>query len=321
MFFRDKSGLMETSGLSRYSDPVNLLKCMNIEIITSVQNPLIKQIRALQKRRERERTGLTVVEGIAELSGALRLALGSRKGAKTQRKKSEFRVDAAIVPWESSLRIEAFLVCPERVSGGDGEVLLMEARAHGIVPRVVAPHIYEKLAYREDSGGILAVIRWPLPGLEELPLSGNPLILIADAIEKPGNLGAMMRSADAAGVDALIASDPVTDLLNPNVIRASVGTVFSLPVTMADSDTLWHWLGDRGIAAIAASPDGERPYTEADYTQPAAVIVGNEHHGVSQFWMERAKEKVFIPMRGKADSLNAGVAAAVMLFEAARQRA
>lgn len=268
------------------------------EPITSAQNPLIKRIRALRKRRERERTGQTVVEGVPELMSAFEAAKDEQRG----------------------IRVEVMLVCPERVTGSEGEVLLAQARSSGVSVRVVAPHVFEKSAYREDSGGLLAVITQPRTELSQLVLGSTPLLLIADAIEKPGNLGAMLRSADAAGVDALIASAPVTDLFNPNVIRASVGSVFSLSVAAAEPETVHQWLTEKGIAVVSASPRAETRYTDADLKRPTAIVVGSEHHGVSPFWTERATEQVCIPMQGRVDSLNAGMAAAVLLFEAVRQR-
>ena len=160
----------------------------------------------------------------------------------------------------------------------------------------------------------------PRHELAALRLSEASFVLVLEAIEKPGNLGAMLRSADGAGVDAVIVCDGVTDPFNPNAIRASLGTVFSVPIVTATAEETDAWLGEQGLIRIAASPGATECYTETDWTGPRAVLIGSEHEGLSGFWLERSDKTVQIPMRGRADSLNASTAAAVLLFEAARQR-
>ena len=153
-----------------------------------------------------------------------------------------------------------------------------------------------------------------------LPPVDDPFYLVADAVEKPGNLGAILRTADAAGVTGLIVSDPGTDLYNPNVIRSSLGTVFSVPVAMADSGAAAEWLKQRDITIITSSPDADTPFSSVDLTGPCAVVVGSEELGAGETWFEASDIRIRIPMMGIADSLNVSVAAAVLMYEALRQR-
>jgi TrmH family RNA methyltransferase len=180
--------------------------------------------------------------------------------------------------------------------------------------------VFEKISYREGPDGILAV--GPLVGkaLADLKLPKNPLILVAEGLEKPGNLGALLRTADGAGADAVIICDPATDLNNPNVIRASIGTLFYLPVAEAASSEALAFLKAKGIKTLSAVPDAEAVYTDVDLTGPAAIVVGAEDKGLSDVWKNSADLSVNIPMLGKNDSLNVSVAAAILLYEAVRQR-
>jgi len=166
----------------------------------------------------------------------------------------------------------------------------------------------------------LAVARQFDTSLARLELTAEPLVLVVESIEKPGNLGTIMRTADAAGVDAVVVADPGTDPFNPNVVRASIGSLFTVPLAVASTDKAQTWLGVSGIRAISTTPYAERLYGQADYRGPVGIVVGSEQNGLSESWMSDSFEQVRIPMAGTADSLNAAMAAGIVLFEAVRQR-
>ena len=170
------------------------------------------------------------------------------------------------------------------------------------------------------ASGIVAVVRTPRVGLEDLDPPEHPLLVVLEGVEKPGNLGAILRTADGAGVDAVIAADPLTDAFNPSAIRASLGTIFSLPVVTATSAETLGWLGRRGIRPVAAIVEAAIPYTDADLRGPIAIVLGSEAGGLSEAWRQADVTAVSIPMAGIGDSLNVSVAGAVLLFEAVRQR-
>jgi len=262
-------------------------------IITSAQNPKIKQAIRLNDRRHREREGLMVVEGFDELALALK----------------------------SGVRPQTLFYCPA-LFAGNAEELLAPARATGAEMIEVSPPVFEKLAYRENPDGWLALV--PTQNvrqhLSDLVLGEHPLLVIAEAVEKPGNLGAILRSADAAGVHALILCDPTTDLSNPNVVRSSRGTLFTVPVAEAQVEEAVSWLRERQIALIATSPQAKLIYTQADLRGPVAIAVGTEKEGLSAAWLEKADVSVRIPMRGRVNSLNVATATTLLLYEAVRQR-
>lgn len=185
---------------------------------------------------------------------------------------------------------------------------------------VVSRHVYEKIAWRGSTEGIVAVMRVREILLEQIRLSAVPLILILERVEKPGNLGAVLRSADAAGADAVLVCDPLTDLYNPNLIRASLGAVFSVPVVTCTSEEASGWLKEHRIAVFAAQLQDSEVYYETDMTRPAAIVFGAEDKGLSEFWRRQADAHVRIPMAGMMDSLNVSVSAAILVFEAVRQR-
>ena len=269
--------------------------------LTSPANPRLKALVGLRRRRARDEAGLTVVEGHEELSLALA---------------------AGVVP-------QTLYVCPELYSpagyagqqqiGHQGD-LVAAARGAGAEIVTLSRAAFEKVAYREGPDGLLGVlpaVDRPLAGLE---LPTDPLVLLVEGVEKPGNLGAMLRSADAAGVDAVVAADPVTDWGNPNVIRASKGTVYAVPVASAPTTAATAWIRERGIRLVVTTPETDVLYSDIDLTGPVAVAVGAEKHGASPELLDAADALVRIPMRGKANSLNVAAAAAVVLFEAVRQR-
>jgi RNA methyltransferase, TrmH family len=265
-------------------------------MITSVHNSLIKRVRDLQNRRERRREGVFLIEGEKEILAALR----------------------------AKVEIEMILFCPEILGGNalikDEDELSKRLGSGETALEAISETVYAKLAYRETTGGLIAMARTPQRSLEDIRLSKNPLLLVLVGVEKPGNVGAILRTADAAGVDAVIVCDEAVDLYNPNVVRASLGALFTITAMQADTGSLAAWLRRHNIKTIATSPDAKLNYTAADYTGPVAVVVGAEHEGLSGDWLAPPVETVKIPMLGAMDSLNVSTAAAIILYEAIRQR-
>jgi RNA methyltransferase, TrmH family len=259
--------------------------------IESPKNPRVRAALALRDRRDREASGVTLVDGVRELSRAL------DAGAQV---------------------LEAF-VDGERLDA-DGLALVARLRAAGTAVIAASPAVLAALAYGARSEGVVATVRIPDLDLASLHLSPNPLVVVIEGVEKPGNLGAVLRSADAAGADAVIAADPVTDLFNPNAIRASLGTIFAVPVAQGSSSEVRACLVDAGIRILAARVDGAVQHTDADLTGPVAVVLGSEAEGLTGAWSGDGVQGVRLPMLGIADSLNVSVAAAVLLYEARRQR-
>ncbi len=260
--------------------------------ITSQQNPKIKRVVKLRKRSCRDEEGVLIIEGYRELKRAL----------------------------ENKHFPTALFYCAELFQGTNEPALIDQCRIAGaeILPCNAA--VFQKIAYRDRPEGLLALAPQIHYSLNDLALPENPLVLIAEHIEKPGNLGTMLRSADAAGVHAVIVCDRCTDINNPNVVRASIGTLFTLPVVDATSEEVSTWLGKRNMQVVAATPHTKTPYTDIDYTRGTAILVGAEQFGLSDFWMQHAQAQVRIPMRGQCDSLNVAAAATILLYEAVRQR-
>ncbi|MDD5291233.1 MAG: RNA methyltransferase [Patescibacteria group bacterium] len=256
------------------------------EIITSAQNQKIKEIIRLRKPRERKKQDLIIVEGWQEIGLAR----------------------------QAGLEITELFFCQDFAGSKKIEDLPEEKLAP------VVPTVFTKISYRENPDGFLALAKPKYPTLEKVKLNKNPLIIILESLEKPGNLGAILRSADAAGVDAVIVADPKTDIYNPNVIRASLGTVFTNQVAAAGAEEIKKWLAKNKIKSFAATPEAKKLYTEANYKGAAAIIMGEEHPGLSKDWLKNASEKIRIPMAGKIDSLNVSVSTAIILFEAIRKR-
>jgi TrmH family RNA methyltransferase len=192
----------------------------------------------------------------------------------------------------------------------------------GVQPDLVtvSRQVFEKISYRDNPDGWLAVFPTPHPTLSGIVFSECPLFIIAESIEKPGNLGGILRTADAAGVDALIVSDPRTDVYNPNVVRASRGTVFTVPVVQASNEDTARWVREKRISVLAATPGASQVYSELDLRGPLALAVGTEDEGLSDFWLENADRRIFIPMLGKVNSLNVSVSTAIIIYEVLRQR-
>jgi RNA methyltransferase, TrmH family len=253
--------------------------------ITSLQNPKIKYIVKLREdKRQRQRDGVMLVEGYDELT----LALGS--GFKPQ----------------------SLLTAPELVS--------RSLEIPSVEVTTVTRAVFEKISYRDNPDGWLGIFPIPKIMLEDLKMSDVPLVIVAESVEKPGNLGAILRTADAAHVDAVLVCDPRVDLWNPNVVRASRGAVFTVPTVEVDSPTALTWLRSRKMRVLAATPSAEVSYTSVDLIQPIALTVGTEDEGLTDFWMQNADIKVSIPMMGKVNSLNVSIATALITYEAVRQR-
>jgi TrmH family RNA methyltransferase len=184
----------------------------------------------------------------------------------------------------------------------------------------VSKEVFDKIAVRENSGGVLAVAEQKTHRLQELKLSHNPLILILESVEKPGNLGAILRTADAAGVDAVIICDPQTDFYNSNVIRSSIGCIFTKQTASATSEDTLTWLKENGINIYCTYLKASQPYHQIDYKAPCAIVMGTESTGLSDAWVKASTANIIIPMQGAIDSMNVSTAAAVVIFEARRQR-
>ncbi|GAB5558841.1 MAG: RNA methyltransferase [Synoicihabitans sp.] len=268
---------------------------MEPEVITSLQNPRVKQLVKLRDRRPRDAAQQFLVEGYRQIRRAL---------------------DKGYAPAE-------LYFCPDWYPGDQGNEaqLLADAAAAGARVFQLNKPAFAKVAYRERPDGLLAVLPQWQNECDDLSLSDDPFLLVVEAIEKPGNLGTILRSADAAGVDGLIVCDPVTDLFNPNVVRASTGVLFSVPVVIAESAFVRTWLSAKNIRAVATTPAASQLHTQANLKGPLAIVMGSEQYGLSDDWLAQADDTVRIPMAGQADSLNVAMATIITLFEAVRQRA
>jgi TrmH family RNA methyltransferase len=271
-------------------------------VITSTANPRVKAALALRKRRERDRTGRFLVEGRRELARAL----------------------------AARVEVEEVLACPPllaRAASGSGEReagVVHQAAMAGARVVEVADTVFARLSYRDNPDGVLGVALAFDTGLEAVSLAGvaDPLVLVVAELEKPGNLGTMLRSASAAGAAAVIVADPVTDVFNPNVVRSSQGALFGVPVGVGETGAVVAWLRRHRLQVYAAGPGGSQPYWRLPLAGPCALVVGSEHRGLPAEWFDAADDRVVIPMPGSGgvDSLNAAAAAAVLLFDAVRQR-
>ena len=259
-------------------------------VITSLQNSKIKEVVKLRDRSFRQERDLFIIEGYRELKRAI----------------------------DAGHKIETLFYCPEFFLGSNEGPLQTQCKA--ALHLQCSREVFEKISYRDRPDGLLAIAPQRHLSLSSLRLKKEPFLLIAESIEKPGNLGTILRSCDAAGVDAVIVCDRTTDIHNPNVVRSSVGTLFTLPVVEAGSEETIAFLKERKIRIVAASPDAERPFTEGDLKVPLAIVVGTEQYGLTEHWMKSADLTVRIPMFGVADSLNVASATTLLLYEAVRQR-
>ena len=257
--------------------------------ITSSQNPFIKSLVQLQeKAKSRKQSGTFLIEGKREIELAIK----------------------------GNYELETVLFLPELIS----EEQLSKLSKSQINLIEINKEVYQKLAYRDTTEGIIAVAKTKSLALQDLKLPENPLILVMESIEKPGNIGAMLRTCDAANIDAVIIANPKTDLYNPNIVRSSVGCLFTNQIATGSTKDVIQFLKEKNIAIFGATLQNSNFYHTQDYTIPTALVVGTEATGLTQAWRDAATQNVIIPMQGEIDSMNVSVASAILLFEAKRQR-
>lgn len=265
-------------------------------LLSSLQNPRIKQVSGLRNKSERDTTGLFIIEGYREILRAL----------------------------DAGQAIDSLFICPELYLGANENALVKKAVSRGAKIFTCTEKVFQKISYRDRPDGLLALAPQKHLTLQNLgkllEKTTNPFLVVAEAIEKPGNLGTILRSSDAVGLDGLIICDRCTDIFNPNVVRASVGTLFTVPVAEAKGEETLQWLKEHKISILAATPSAKLEYTEIDMTGPLAIAVGTEQLGLSERWMKQADLQVRIPMCGAADSLNVAMATTILMYEALRQR-
>jgi TrmH family RNA methyltransferase len=261
-------------------------------LITSPHNPHVKEAARLRDRRHREKQGRTLIDGVRELRRALR----------------------------AGVRLVEVFLCDALCSGDDVRSLSAELAQSGCEILRVSEKVFLKLAFGQRAEGVVGVAETPRPTLSSLVLPENGLLAVLEGVEKPGNVGAVLRSADAAGVSAVVVADGRTDLYNPNAIRASLGTIFSMPLGEAAGSDVRAWLREQKCVIVAARVDGAVPYTAIDYRGPMAIVLGSEAAGLSPLWSSPDIQAVRLPMLGAADSLNVSITAAVLFYEALRQR-
>jgi len=263
-----------------------------MDSITSSKNPRIKEAVKLRDRRERRRLGRFPIDGIREVQRAI----------------------------DGGIELLEVFVCRELCADHESRTLVERLSHLPVAQLLVSRTVLAHLAFGDREEGIIAVAKTPERPLDRLRLSPAPLVAVLEGVEKPGNLGAVLRCADGAGLDALLVADGGTDLYNPNTIRASLGTVFTVPACAAPSAAIRAWLAARKIPIFAARVDSGEIYTEVDLSGPAAVVLGNEAAGLSTEWTGPDVTAIRLPMRGAADSLNVAATAAVLFYEALRQR-
>jgi TrmH family RNA methyltransferase len=261
-----------------------------METITSTQNPLIKQIQKLDKNRERRKQNLIPVEGLREC----RLAV------------------------DGGFNIEKVLYCSKYIAETE---LKSELNLSSTIQCIdVAPQIFDTLVYRKGIANCLALINPKEYQFSDIDTSKNLLLLIIDSVEKPGNLGAMLRTCDAAGVDAIIVCDPQTDVYNPNCIRASLGATFTKKVIVTTAENCTDWLKTNSINTFVTYLESARNYTLEDFKKPTAIVVGSEAYGIKDVWLKSGFKNIIIPQFGKVDSMNVANSAGIVIYEVIRQR-
>lgn len=261
--------------------------------ISSLTNPRVKNGVKLRQRSHRDAAGAMLIEGFREISRAV----------------------------DNDHPVETLFFCTPLFQGQNNTALLERCRKAGAQLLSCSTPVFKKMSYRDRPDGLLAVAPQVRHTLTDIPRKSAPCVVIAEAIEKPGNLGTILRSADAAGVDAVIVCDRCTDINNPNVVRASVGTLFALPVVETTTTETLGWLQAHQIQAVATTPHTDTLYSEANLTGGIAIVVGTEQYGLSDTWLQTSPIKVCIPMLGQADSLNVASATTILLYEVVRQRA
>lgn len=260
--------------------------------ISSLANPRVKDVVRLRRRPHRDESGLMLIEGFREIARAV-----SNRHPVT----------------------ELFL-CPALFQGPNEPDLVRACRRQGARLRECSESVFRKIAYRDRPEGLLALAPKLQARIEDIRLSPDSLVVVAESIEKPGNLGTILRTADGAGADAVVVCDQRTDICNPNVVRASIGTIFCVPIAQASNEDTLTWLRSAGMALCATTPHATALYTAADLRRGTALVLGTEQYGLSSFWLEQADTRIRIPMRGQSDSLNVAAAATILLYEAVRQR-
>ncbi len=259
-----------------------------MKVITSSQNPFIKSLIQLQeKAKARKQSGTFLIEGMREIELAIK----------------------------GNYEIETMLFLPELVSEAQINQLVK-----GSEPIEISKEVYQKLAYRDTTEGILAIAKTKSLNLSDLRLPENPLIVVLEALEKPGNIGAVLRTCDAANIDAVIIANPKTDLYNPNIVRSSVGCLFTNQIAIGTTEEVIDFLIQNNISFYSATLQNSTSYHTQNYTKPTALVVGTEATGLTQLWRDKATQNIIIPMQGEIDSMNVSVAAAILIFEAKRQR-
>ncbi len=257
--------------------------------ITSIQNPYIKSLVQLQeKAKARKQSGTFLIEGKREIELAIK----------------------------GNYQIETILFLPDLISKDQ----ITKLSNDSIEFIEINKEVYQKLAYRDTTEGIIAIAKTKSLSLLNLKLSENPLILVMESIEKPGNIGAMLRTCDAANIDAVIIANPKTDLYNPNIVRSSVGCLFTNQIAIGTSEEIIQFLKNKNIAIFGATLQNSNFYHTQNYNTPTALVVGTEATGLTQVWRDNSKQNIIIPMQGEIDSMNVSVASAILLFEAKRQR-
>lgn len=258
--------------------------------LTSLQNPRVKHIVRLRDRRERDKTNKFLIEGYRELLRA----------------------------HETGKKIEELYICTELFLGTNEQQLIDSIATNRAQVFTCSEKVFRRISYRDRPDGLIAIA--PQQHLTLKELNTPSFLVVAESIEKPGNLGTILRSCDAAGVDAVIVCDPTTDIHNPNVVRASIGTLFTVPVIEASGEEMIDWLKKHNISIVAATPHAQSEFTQTDMKGPVAIVVGTEQYGLSELWMKNADIQVRIPMHGVADSLNVASATTLLLYEVLRQR-
>ena len=265
---------------------------MPLPQITSRSNPKVRQAASLRNRKQRDSLGQTIVYGVRETARAL------AAGGEAVRA----------------------MACPKLFRGDDPHAVVSQLLEAGCEVLEVTEEVFERIAYGDRLDGLATIFQTRVRSLSELKVPSGSLVAVIEGIEKPGNLGAILRSADGAGVDAIVLVDPVIDLFNPNAIRSSVSTVFKPNIGVASPHQALEWLQGGGFSMWAARPDADQLYSTANFTSPTALLLGNEAEGLTPFWDSVGVQGISLPMLGLADSLNVSTAAAVLFYEACRQR-
>lgn len=257
-------------------------------LITSLSNPKVKDAIKLRESSERKKTGLTLIEGEKEVLNAI----------------------------AAKVDIKEFLICRDVASSK----LLEKINKSNKPVTQMSKNVFEKISYGDRLEGVVAIAKPQLNTFSDLLKSAQPFLLIVESVEKPGNLGAILRSADGSGVDGIIVCEKKTDIFNPNVIRASLGTIFTVKTVQSSNEETFQFLKTNGIRTFAGTPQTNVLHTQANYKGAIAIVVGSEDKGLSSFWLDKADVKIKIPMKGQADSLNVSTSTAILLYEALRQR-